>query len=76
MSDTNERTLELAEAHLAAEMNASIEASRSRVPAPGRKTDTCLECGDIMPERRADAGYTKCVTCVEIEECRNGRHVH
>lgn len=76
MSDTNERTLELSEAQVAAELNDQIERSRSRVPQPGRQTDDCWECGNTLPDRRADAGYTKCVQCAEREERQHARYVH
>lgn len=73
MSD--ERYLEQCENHLAEQATRNIAAISSKCP-PGRRLAThCQDpdCGDELPGRRADAGYTLCVDCAELREMRS-RH--
>lgn len=70
---SNERFLEQCEAHLADEAARRITNITSNVPAGKRITTFCTvpECGEKLPTRRADAGYTICIECAELREMRN-----
>jgi hypothetical protein len=70
---SEERFLEQCEAHLAAEAERRISNISSMVPPGHRLTSHCTvaECGEELPTRRADAGYTICVDCAELREMRN-----
>jgi hypothetical protein len=71
---TNERQLELAEAHVSSEVQRAIDARRVKVPAPGDLGPAeCMQCLESIPKARRVLGYKVCVGCAEVAEMK-ARH--
>ena len=67
---TDERSLERAEELEGFHMSYAAQKIRALVPT-GPGSAFCEECDNEMPPVRQQAGYIRCVGCVEVEETRN-----
>lgn len=68
---TDERQLELAEAHFNSELEREILARRGKVPPEGKLGPAeCGECLSEIPMARRKLGYDVCVHCAELAEAR------
>lgn len=71
---TNERQLELTEAHQDEIRDQRIKTLRDQVPAPGELGPTeCMQCLEPIPVPRRKLGYKVCISCAELAEARS-RH--
>lgn len=71
---TDERQLELAEAHQNELLDREIQRHRSKLPPSGMVGPAhCIACGADMPMVRRRHGFSQCVECVTLaEEKRRG----
>jgi RNA polymerase-binding transcription factor DksA len=75
----DERILEIAETQVEAEKEAQIQRIRAGLPTPVKNFDgRCLECGEIINEKRVQLGYTICIECRQLldEKAKHFRGEH
>lgn len=76
MSGLNDKTLEMADRLIAAEVDNRVAQARTKqcdlpqfIAWDG---ETCFDCGDDIPEERLEMGRVRCVPCQQVAE-KKGR---
>lgn len=76
MSGLNDKTLEMAERLVAAQVDSQIAKARTRQCDLDKFAswdgETCFDCGEDVPEERIEMGRVRCVHCQSVAE-KKGR---
>jgi RNA polymerase-binding transcription factor DksA len=72
MSGLNDKTLEMAERLVAAQVDVQVARARTKqsdlAQFAGWDGETCFDCGDAYPAERIAMGRVRCVHCQEVAE--------
>ena len=72
MSGLNDKTLEMAERLVAAQVDNQVAKARTRqsdlVQFASWDGETCFDCSEDIPEERIEMGRVRCVHCQSVAE--------
>lgn len=61
---------------IANEVSRALNKFRKNSAQKNKGTETCVECGELIPKERQKLGFNLCVPCAEEEERRRALFVN